>query len=173
MGFRRFFHFSGRAGRGEFWLAAVKASILTSLVGFAFHLFGWSVHGLHPAAIRLDGGGMTGFYAPTLAADSTADLVLSLFWLACILPAGIRRRHDRGDWGWDLVLIAAFNLIAKASHGFVGGGGIAEGLAFVILVSNLEMLVLLGFLPGERGGNAFGPDRQAESRAALDRAISA
>jgi uncharacterized membrane protein YhaH (DUF805 family) len=145
------FSFSGRSGRGGFWLT-VLASILFSLAAMFISL---AVFGpMMTPAVEAAGGATTGADT-TSGADTTtaiaeepplpalpeinwtamlAYLVLTIPAIWTYLAGGVKRAHDRGKSGWWMLL------------------------TLIPLVGFIWWLVDLGILEGEKGDNRFGPD---------------
>ena len=146
--FKRYFEFSGRSRRKEFWMF----QLLNVIVSFAIF------------AIMLSGGGfqfLTGADPETV--DSAAmgipliiGLVLMGIWvLAAFIPSlavTIRRLHDRNMSGW-----------------WYGGLLIASFIPFINFLAGLGMLALLVvmMLDGTDGPNRYGPDPKDPSQASV------
>lgn len=156
----KYFVFSGRASRPEYWwffLFVILVSMLLSFIDVV--VFGANVE-----------------------TDDSSGPLSSIFQLLMLLPllaAGWRRMHDSGRPGWYLLLPAAlsyatmFMLLGGVAffgvlETFVGDVDAlrrpAEALGFVgMMVSLLVQLVLVIMMiwwltrPSEEGTNAYGP----------------
>ena len=146
--FKRYFEFSGRSRRKEFWMF----QLLNALVSFAIF------------AIMLSGGGFQ--YFSSADPDSLADNSLSIallvgagllgIWALAVLSPSIavtvRRLHDRGISGWWYggLLIESFIPILNVLAGF----------------GMLALLVVM-MLDGTDGPNKYGPDPKDPSQASV------
>jgi len=145
-----FFSFSGRIGRGTFWLG----SIILALVQANYLIFMGFVLKLSP----LD------FWNETRSAQL---VVLSAFLLllAPSLCLGIKRLHDRGISGWwyGLLQLLVFQVHIQPFYGRVLNPGSFEWFAlnlplFAALIVALWLVVEMGFRRGEVGKNRYGDD---------------
>ena len=154
--FQKYFEFSGRAARPEYWwffLFVVAGSLLLSVVDGI--LFGF------------DGN----------AGDVSKTPISSLFSLATFIPSmsvAFRRLHDIGRSGWFigaplLLLVGAgllLLLLLILQSGYAHGGGDAP-FASVLIVGAIALgLAALGLAlltlwwatrPSELGPNRYGP----------------
>jgi len=132
--YKRYFDFSGRSRRLEYWMF-VLFSIIVASVLFALILAG----GLNLAAFS-DPQAMDTSFGPLFWLGS---LLLSLFWLGSLIPAiavVVRRLHDRDMSGWWYLGIIVASMIPIINF--------IAGIAFLVLM----------LLPGTPGPNRFGPD---------------
>lgn len=156
----------GRIGRQQFWLGAVVMIV----IGFVLSIIINFVTGgfnMNPAA---DADAAMGTFRS--AAIANFIVFLLLFWPMAALM--IKRRHDRGSAGnevWAYVGLALLTQIlallgidysATALPGtdtfVVVPGFISGGLSFIVGIFALYLLVVCGFLKGNEGENAYGPD---------------
>lgn len=127
------FGFSGRLGRGKFWLIS-----LINLVSLVLVM------------------------APVMGAGSTAAFAVLALGAALIVPsavsAGVRRLHDRNRSGWwALAFYGTPTLIATL--GAQSGHPNLLGLFSLVSVAlTIWGLVWLGLLRGTAGTNRFGAD---------------
>ncbi len=147
--FRKYFDFSGRAMRSEYWwfyLFTILGSIVLSIVDLL--VFGAE------------------------AADSFSPLS-SLFSLAVLLPTlavAARRLHDtnRSGW-WQLMPIAPLLLLLLAIPGLVNGGSMfSVGILILAVLAMLGLgILLIVWLAtrGVEGPNRFGDDPMGETLA--------
>jgi uncharacterized membrane protein YhaH (DUF805 family) len=143
--FRKYFVFSGRATRPEYWyfvLFCFLGSFVTAILdGVVF----------------------------STASDGPLNAIFSLATLIPLLSAGWRRMHDTGRSGLYLLnpLIASVGVLSYV--GFLGGmeetlgematklGGIVLIIAmFILMISPLIVLFWL-VRPTQPGPNAYGP----------------
>lgn len=128
-----FFGFQGRINRAKYWIAVVvylAVAIVLVLVGM--------------------GMAMAGSFLVILIA-----VIIYIPMIISGVAVGIKRLHDRGKSGWWLLLF----YLAPA---ILSGGGEAMGAGMVLSLASLAIsiwaLVELGFLKGDTGANAYGPD---------------
>jgi uncharacterized membrane protein YhaH (DUF805 family) len=132
--------FKGRIGRGRYWLLT-GLYFLALVVGLvAFAVTGAMVDA-HP------GDTIVLVMVPI-------GMIFLLVMTVAIASAGVRRLHDRGKSGFWLCLYygAALWLSKNAYFDLVGYVSLALALGVFIWT-----LVDLGMLPGDPGGNSFGP----------------
>lgn len=135
------FSFSGRGGRGRFWLGVLISIVLS----IAAMLIVGLLAGEMMSFVKPDGT-----VIPATEIVNNPDAVPSmnptwwLYYAVLAIPAmwvylatGVQRAHDRGKSGWWLLL------------------------TIVPLVGAIWWLVDLGILEGNKGPNKFGPDPQA------------
>jgi uncharacterized membrane protein YhaH (DUF805 family) len=134
------FGFQGRIGRGQWWLAVVIWAVLYFAVVLATMLF-----------------------ASSLDTMLTVGLVLYVLAILLIIPASLKRLHDRNKSGAWIVLflgcpIATFFLGMLALGGEESPSFVITAIQYVGLAINLWALIELGFLRGSIGNNQYGPD---------------
>jgi len=152
--FKKYFDFSGRARRSEYWwfyLFTIIGSIVLSIVDAA--LFGLEVAG-------------------------TISPLSSLFGLAVLIPtlsAAARRLHDINRSGWfQLLPLGAFLLLIPAVlFGLAAGGG-ESPIAFIfaalfVLAIIVLAIILIVWLATDShfGPNRFGDNPKGEGNASV------
>ncbi|NDK36541.1 DUF805 domain-containing protein [Rhodovulum sulfidophilum] len=159
--FRKYFTFSGRASRPEYWwfvLFTLLGSIATGLLDLL----------LFPSAIQTGPG--------SIEAESDGPLV-TLFTLAVFMPsvsAGWRRMHDSGRSGlyyiYPLIVLVGILGFAQfvGAFGLAGSGDLAEaftGVAGLVLILSFLVLMISPLLviwwltrPSQSGPNQYGPN---------------
>lgn len=166
-----FFSLEGRIDRKSFWLGAALLIAAGIALGWAlFAAFGLADAELAP----------TGFSSLEAARDQLGRaqqvewIQLALFVVLAIpaYPLMIKRRHDRGRAGTDVIAFAILSvpvIVAGAlGAGFqvvsVNGGYVAAPQLWYSAAQlgrdafGLYLLVVLGLLRGDRGANIYGPD---------------
>jgi len=146
--FSKYFVFSGRAQRSEYWwfyLFTIIGSIIFSIMDLM--AFG-------------------------ARAVETISPLNTLFSLAVIIPtisAAARRLHDtnRSGW-WQLLPLAPFPLLLLAIPGLVSGGEsmFAAGILMLVVLAMLGLVILLIVwlaTRGTDGPNRFGEDPLGDS----------
>lgn len=155
-----FFSLHGRIGRGRFWLGLLGLGVVTTALAayLLSEVFGQSYDALQPAALAKP--------AQQLMA------LVSIILLYPLLAVTVKRLHDRGRGAWSaLPVVLAGLLPAAAVMGGLAGraGDVVAGrgspLEIIgVALFGLMLLVIvidLGFLPGQKGVNRFGPDPRA------------
>ena len=153
------FSFKGRIGRQSWWLTNVAVTIVVALTGSIIE-----------AVARSQGMGVmdaeTNQFEPTGLLGILLG-VIGLVNLWIIYALGAKRLHDRDRTGWWLVaphlaLVVAIVIASQALSLPEGGREPWNTLgvfAFFGIVGLLLWLFLeIGFLPGTKGPNRFGPD---------------
>jgi uncharacterized membrane protein YhaH (DUF805 family) len=163
--FAKYFTFSGRASRPEYWWF------------FLFILLGNFVAGLLDAMLFGAGDYATEATDERIAVEAEANGPLgSLFSLATFIPslsAGWRRMHDTGRSGVYLLypliaiagtaafvsLFAGFDSLMSGDLEIFFAGGLGITLIFALIVIFLSPFIVLFWLtrPSEQGANQYGP----------------
>lgn len=142
--YRRYFDFSGRSRRKEYWFFALFTTLVMMAVGLGM-----------AATIVSSLQGFTLASAAALTNAGAAFWVfltfLGLFFLASIIPGvavQVRRLHDLGVSGWWYLV-------------FIVAGGALDQVPNV--GPSLNSLISLGwivwmFMPGTKGANRYGED---------------
>ena len=87
LGFQRYFDFSGRSSRSEYWWWALFVTIAGVVLTYADILIG------------------------TYSADTESGLIASIFGLVTLIPGiavGVRRLHDINKTGWWMLFAVLF-----------------------------------------------------------------
>lgn len=149
---RFYLSFNGRASRRDYWLRYYLPIFVLGVVVAMLDFLLAADTALRDAqgdALPLPGG-------------------LSLFfWAATLWPATAvttKRLHDRGKSGWSMTL--PFALLCGSFAALVAGAVTANPMLLLLapfglilaLLFNVWLLVQVGFLPGDRGENAYGAD---------------
>lgn len=108
----------------------------------------------------------------SLNAMAWGNMIIGLALLYPAYSIGVKRRHDRGDDGKDLLALMVASIVLNllqtlgigVTMGEVGGVPVPVPdmwlmvLQLIFFVFGLYMLVQLGFLKGTAGPNQYGPD---------------
>lgn len=142
--YRRYFDFSGRSRRLEYWSFFVGWTVAMVVLGIA-------------AVVAIAGsfqGMMEGATVPWARVGSGMWLLLAalmILFLASLIPmiaVQVRRLHDLGVSGWwYLACIIAGNVV----------GEVPQGGTYISGLLNLGWLVWM-FFPGTSGPNRYGDD---------------
>lgn len=153
--FRKYFVFSGRASRPEYWWFMLFLLIGNAVSGaLDGALFGWEVPVQDVAGDEVD------FNTP-----ASSGPIAILFSLATIIPsisAGWRRMHDTGRSGlylfYPLIVMMGIGLFMSVMGSFGDAFGSAI-LVVAVLVLLISPLLVLWWLtrPSEPGANPYGP----------------
>lgn len=130
--FSKYFTFSGRALRSEFWWWVLFLTVVNLLITAIF------IGSMDMSALMED---PDNFGPEQMAASSPLLIMFALFSLATIIPTlavGSRRLHDTGKTGW-LQLVFLLSIIP-----------------FLGLVVYIVMIVLFA-QKGDEGENKYGP----------------
>lgn len=117
--FENYANFNGRARRSEFWYYVLANIIISILIAIIENMLGLGNYSSSGASFQYSGG-----------------IISNLYSLAVLIPGlavGVRRLHDTGKSGWNLLFV----LIP-----FVGG----------------IILIVFFATEGESGPNKFGKD---------------
>jgi uncharacterized membrane protein YhaH (DUF805 family) len=167
------FNPDGRMSRKTWWLMFVALLVLFVIWSVIYGVVIYSaISGLPQAsdsAWLASPEGQRAFTRVALPAIIPLMLVLYfLLWPA--LAAGTKRLHDRGRSGWLLALyfvpFALFAIAGSMLQESANAGAAPEGPALWLMIAAgvisaglcLWLLVELGFLRGQPGENAYGPD---------------
>ncbi|MEO5586611.1 MAG: DUF805 domain-containing protein [Novosphingobium sp.] len=142
--YRRYFEFSGRSRRKEYWWFFVFWVLLTVALGIgAIASIAGSLQGLVQGGAQA-WAGISGAFWVLLA-------VFGLFFLASLIPmiaVQVRRLHDLGVSGWwYLAYIASGALLPSIPNA-------GDGLNGLVSLGWLAWM----FFPGTKGANKFGED---------------
>ncbi|MBX2854590.1 MAG: DUF805 domain-containing protein [Rhodobacteraceae bacterium] len=141
--FRKYFTFSGRATRLEFWFFQIFLCI----------------------------GGVLLWWIEAIATRSSPLILWLVFAVATLLPsyaAAWRRLHDIGRTGWwSLNTVVAWGVFPFLDilrltdiHSL---SGVAAQIAFAIIVA-INLMVFIWLLsPSQPGGNKYGPEPKSET----------
>ncbi|MES2338185.1 MAG: DUF805 domain-containing protein [Pseudomonadota bacterium] len=144
---KRYFEFSGRSRRKEYWMFVLFTVIVSIVLGILDEVLGLKFG----------------------ESDSVRDngVLGSIFSLATFIPSiavAVRRLHDTDRSGWWLVVpvVAVLVMIVAAIGGAMGGTseGASVGLIVAMSIAGISGLILLVLfcLDGTRGPNRFGDD---------------
>lgn len=171
--FRRYFEFSGRSRRKEYWLF----TLFYFVVSFTLSILQFAIGG---NALLSPGFGSTGANETALASLGVIGIVQLILVLGCFFPSlavSVRRLHDTNRRGWWLLaplvpyvviigaVVAGMSAVLMGARGAgFGGDGPPVAMFAIVGISLLAFMilaiVLLVFmcLEGTRGPNRFGAD---------------
>lgn len=131
-----YFSWRGRIRRRTYWLRSLAAALVVGFVAVVGEL-------LRP-------------FAAPLGLALVGGAILTGAWICASLV--VRRFHDHGRHGWmGLAALAGATTVGSAGQ-WIGAGLPAMTLAAVV---GLALSFYVGFVPGVRGPNAYGPDPRA------------
>jgi len=130
---KKYADFGGRASRSEFWVFLLFVTTITVAAHYVDRMEGRDV---------------------TMAMNmGIVELSMTLLFLLPTISAGVRRLHDTGRSGWWTMLIYLPWLATLASQ---SDPALTLAAAGALFVGGIAWVILL-LLPGQAGGNAFGP----------------
>jgi len=169
-----FTSFEGRIGRKQFWLGAVVLVIAGMVVALLLStLFGFGMFGaMNEMQIAM---------MPDV--DTQMDMMMRTGWVNLLIfliflwpsaALSFKRRHDRGAAGteiWVFYALEAVLLLLQVTGlaysvyeidglAMAGPNLLTAILSFVLGIFGLYLLVVIGFLKGDTGPNAYGADPQ-------------
>ncbi len=134
--FKRYFDFSGRSRRMEYWMfTLLNMVVIAVLVFLTFALTG---EARDDSITSADGS-----LSPFALATSGVGILIPVWFLIAVIPGiavAVRRFHDRGMSGWWYLGFVVISFIPLL--GFLGS------IAFIVFM----------VLPGDPGSNRFGPN---------------
>ena len=152
-----FVGFDGRINRQKWWICviilAVAGFILNWILGMVMGNGSMSLEQLMDPA--------------TMQKLGWQGLIVGIILAYPYIALTIKRRHDRGNNGYDavglIVLGLVYNLlqalgIVGGMGNMTGGFGLGAIVSLIFLVYAIYILVQVGFLKGTAGPNSYGPD---------------
>ena len=160
-GFRKYFQFSGRAQRAEFWWW-IAFWCLGSLVAVVLD----RALDLGPSQ-PLDGV-ITIRFLSIFEWSEPAESVFKLFVLTPTAAVGVRRLHDIGKRGWWLLMPFAILFGTLMAAPFIGAARPVVALAGPFGFLAVFVVILVWWArDGDRGSNRFGPSPKYGSEMAV------
>lgn len=141
--FKRYFDFSGRSRRMEFWMFMLLIIIVYAVLAVIVFGTGSAARNL----ATMDPADTMGIYGVLF---SGMGILFAIWWLVTIIPTiavSVRRFHDRDMSGWWYLGVIVGSL-----------------LPFIGVLISLAYLVFMA-LPGTPGPNRFGEDPKNPSNA--------
>lgn len=151
--FKKYFTFSGRARRSEFWWFV----LFTFIVGFILGIIETFVFG---SANPISTTGSTIGYA---TGNGPLSTIFNLAVFVPTLSAGFRRLHDTGrsGWwvgGWFLAIFAiGFTAGFMGVFGSAPAMGILPALLMILWIVWAVTLIVFYCLDSHKGDNQYGP----------------
>lgn len=152
--FKRYFDFSGRSRRMEFWMFQLLNLLVAAVLAGPFYVS--FVGAAMSGAAAGPEGQEAAMEAALLTGMSPVMMIMmglyGLYVLAAFIPSlavTVRRLHDRDLSGWWYLGVILASLIPIV--------GILAALAFLVLM----------FLPGTSGPNRFGEDPKDPAQASV------
>jgi uncharacterized membrane protein YhaH (DUF805 family) len=169
-----YFTTEGRIGRQQWWIGAIILGVASALVSFlVLPLVGLGGPDMarimaaanDPAAV----GALITSSMQTAAWGSLILILVTAYPMYCL---SVKRRHDRNNNGMDIIaylaLAVVLILLQALGLGFtstdIGGVVVPTPTGLYSIVGAISgifaiyLLVVLGFLKGTTGDNAYGPD---------------
>lgn len=141
MPYRRYFDFSGRSRRKEFWMFALF-SLIVNFVLMAIMFGGGFNMSSYMAAVNGTGdpSAVTSAFGPLFWVGFGLSMLFALGSFIPNIALMVRRLHDRNMSGWFLLLFFVLYMIPLVN--------------FLVLIG----FIVLMCLEGTRGPNKYGPD---------------
>ncbi|ABC63894.1 DUF805 domain-containing protein [Erythrobacter litoralis] len=134
--FRRYFDFSGRSRRKEFWMFALLNVIVYAVLMVLMFGLGSGTE----AMLAADPDDPFAIYGAMFGGLGILILIWGLIVLIPSVAVSVRRLHDRDLSGWWYLAVIIGSLIPIV--------GFLVSIGFLVLMA----------LPGTEGANRFGPD---------------
>lgn len=172
------FGFEGRIPRSRFWLGVVIMIVAGIIVSFILgSILGVSYFNMNMPTSGGDAQAMADEMMATTTRSGWASLISFLIFVYPMGSLIIKRRHDRGKSGNEFWVYAVLTVIAFLLQGTGMGyqmtemAGISMAtptlvmsvLLFIIGIMGLYLFIVCGFLKGNEGDNAYGPDPLANT----------
>jgi uncharacterized membrane protein YhaH (DUF805 family) len=151
---------NGRIPRSRFWIGTAVLLAVTVIAFFALVMLGMGVTRSVSGTVTLDSGESSPFRNVHIVLTPTGRLILNLVILFPMVAVFLKRCHDRGSQGYFLILVVVIGLLLRIL-GLTGSETIdwvVHVLDVVVWFAFLYFLIVLGFLKGDVGANAYGPD---------------
>ena len=160
--------FDGRISRKQFWIGAIVLAVVSIVVSFAIA----SIMGVSLFSVAMMNGDAEAMLAQS-ARLAWINLIIYLIFCWPAYALSVKRRHDRGATGILVLVSIGLGILTYLLQGFglgysmmdMGNGVmvpmpnmISTALGVVSGLLALYLLVVLGFLKGYEGENAYGPD---------------
>ncbi len=150
---KSWFSFRGRIGRGRYLILTLLYSLVWVLGSVV--LITLAVLNDHPPDDATTNGTIVGFVLSSVVAA-----ILAFVFVLGLASTGVRRLHDRGKSGYWLLFYYLLPSMLSRNAGLDPVGLI---LCFAAAGISIWVIVDLGFLRGEAGSNAFGPNPSSNS----------
>jgi uncharacterized membrane protein YhaH (DUF805 family) len=168
---------NGRIGRKTWWLAGIALAVVILIVEFLILApLGFS-YSAGMASLTAANTGDTAAASAALTGDFHksiwAALIVTIIFGLPIVALGVKRRHDRGNNGIDIMVFYAIVIVLDLLQALGLGYTtleVASGVSVpvpsmpltiinvLIGIYGIYLLVVLGFLKGTPGANQYGPD---------------
>ena len=168
---------NGRIGRKTWWLASIALAVVILIVEFVILApLGFS-YSLNVSSLTAANTGDAAAASAALAAGFQksiwAALIVTVIFGLPIVALGVKRRHDRGNNGIDLMVFYAIVIVLDLLQAFGLGYTtleVASGVSapvpsmpltiinMLVGIYGIYLLVVLGFLKGTPSANQYGPD---------------
>jgi uncharacterized membrane protein YhaH (DUF805 family) len=176
---------NGRIGRKTWWLASIALAVVILIIEFLILAplgFSYSMNAASlTAANTADAAAASAALAGEFHKSIWAALIVTLIFGLPIVALGVKRRHDRGNNGYDFMVFYAIVIVLDLLQALGLGYTtleVASGVSMpvpsmpltiinmLVGIYGIYLLVVLGFLRGTPGANQYGPDPTGVSVAA-------
>lgn len=166
----------GRIGRRTWWLASIGLVVVILIIEFLILAplgFSYSPTLANLTANAGDAAAASAALTASFHKGIWAALIVAIIFGLPIIALGVKRRHDRGNNGIDVMvfyaIVIVLDLLQALGLGYttveVASGISMPAPSMPLTIINLlvgiyaiYLLVVLGFLKGTPGANQYGPD---------------
>lgn len=165
----------GRISRKWFWIGIIITFAGAIIVSFVLSNLLGADRAMNPVAMLAGDGELNSDIGTLMAASSLAGWINTLVFAITFVPmmaVFLKRRHDRGRKGTEVwvfaVLFVSMWLLQATGVGYqisdFNGIAYPAPTLIAMLVTafvgglGLYLLIVCGFLIGDRGENSYGPD---------------
>ena len=168
--------FDGRIGRKSYWIGVIGIAIASVIISFILSLIGFAVIPnqalFDPATSTVDRAAVSETMNAAMRAAAWGSLIMFVILAIPSLAIAVKRRHDRANSGLDVYVFFALTLVMLLIQvsGFayttidINGFLVPTPSVLMMILSgivgvfSIYLLIVLGFLKGTEGPNAYGPD---------------
>lgn len=164
----------GRIGRQSWWIGGIILAVINIIVSMIL----LPIIGLGAPNMAVlmqsqgDPAAMNAAIAGAMQASAWGSLILFLIFAYPAYCLSLKRRHDKNNDGKDVIAYFVLTLILLLVQALGMGysmtdvGGVMmpmpsllfSAIGLIVGIFGLYLLVVLGFLKGTEGDNAYGPD---------------
>lgn len=144
----------GRINRQRWWIGVIVLAVVGIIISWILGLiFGTGL--MMDMAQLSDPAYVNGFITKVGWIGVITGIILAYPYLSLTM----KRRHDRGNNGYDAMALIGLQIIVNLLNALgIGVGSLGNILGIIVGIFALYMLVVAGFLRGTAGPNQYGPD---------------
>jgi uncharacterized membrane protein YhaH (DUF805 family) len=144
----------GRINRQRWWLGVIVLAVIGIVVS-------WILGMIFGTGLMLDMTkvGDAAYINSFITRVGWIGVITSVIFAYPYMSLTVKRRHDRGNNGYDAIGLIVLQLIVNLLNALgIGVGGLGTILGYVVGIYAIYILVVAGFLRGTAGPNQYGPD---------------